>query len=101
MRVLVINFALATLTLLTSPSAAFAQSRARQSEAGRERVTGVVDSIAHDAIGRLDLPPDSLVALVATTPLLRARRADARTWWCRWCEGSGTEGEAGFRRGSS
>jgi hypothetical protein len=100
MRVLVINFALATLTLLTSPSAAFAQNRARQSH-GRERVTEVVDSIARDAIGRLDPPPDSLVALVATTPLLRARRADARTWWCRWCEGSGTEGEAGFRRGSS
>ena len=63
--------ALATLTLLTLPFAAFAQDSAGPSRVPRERVTRVVDSIAHDAIGRQVLAgmvviatrgPDTLLA---------------------------------------
>jgi hypothetical protein len=63
--------ALATLTLLTLPFAAFAQDSATPSRARRERVTRVVDSIARDAIGRQVLAgmvviatrgPDTLLA---------------------------------------
>ena len=61
---------LATLTLLTSPFAAFAQDSAGRSDARRERVIRVVDSIARDAIGRQVLAGMVVIAIRGPDTLL-------------------------------